>query len=437
MSPADSSSSNPRGRRRSNRRRQHHHAASGAPDAPLNVPDHPMIPGGEPQWVQSQRGFDELIGHARGVGCFAYDTEFIGELSYFPKLCLIQIATPQIVAVVDGLCGLDFTPLWELIADPAVRVLVHAGGQDLEPVVRHLDKSPANVLDTQIAAGFLGLPYPAALSKLVEHLLGVRLGKSLTFTSWDERPLSKGHLRYAGDDVRYLPALVQTIDQQLESLGHASWAMTECEALCDKSAYGFDPVRQLGRVRSGRSLAPKAKRVLMELLIERDAGAREHDLPPRSFLADEVLVEIARRPPKSREALADLRGMPRPVAAEYGQRFLEAVERAYASDRGTWPRDESPDESLADKGRVDALWAALQSYCAARKVDSSLVTSRTEISKVYFSVTRHGKLPEARVAESWRGELLGDFVVRFLGGDQTITLGWADGGLSLEQPEGQ
>ena len=97
MSPANSSSSNARGHRRSNRRRQHHHAASTAADGPLNIPDHPLIPGGEPEWIQSQDDFLALLEHARQVGCFAYDTEFIGELSYYPKLCLIQMGSAIVV----------------------------------------------------------------------------------------------------------------------------------------------------------------------------------------------------------------------------------------------------------------------------------------------------------------------------------------------------
>jgi len=420
--------------RRVSRRRQQHHAA-GVPESPQPVPDHPLIPADDPQWIETDEALRELLDHVRDAGCFAYDTEFIGELSYYPKLCLIQIATTQRLAVVDGLCGLDLTPLWQLIADPAVRVLVHAGMQDLEPVVRHLDQSPANVTDTQVASGMIGLPYPAALGKLVEQLLGVRLGKSLTFTSWDERPISAGHLRYAADDVRYLPALVEAIDKQLDELGHADWARAECDVLCDASTYGFDAYRQLNRVRSGRSLNPKARMVLMELLKVRDQGAREHDLPPRTFLADEVLVDMARRPTRKKEKLADVRGMPKPVAAEYGQRFVEAIEQARSADKSQWPRTMSPSEKLDERIRIDALWATMQSYCMGRRIDPTLVTNRTEVARAYFAIVKHKKSPTGRLAEGWRGVLLGAFIERFLRGDASVRLHWREGRLAVARDD--
>jgi ribonuclease D len=133
----------------------------------------------------------------------------------------------------------DLTPFWELLCDPAVEKIVHAGDQDVEPVVRHLNRSPANFFDTQIAAGFCALPYPVSLSKLVMELTGAKLGKGLTFTHWDQRPLSPMQLRYAADDVRYLPAVRAELGRRLEKSHHAGWAKEECEALCDASQYRF------------------------------------------------------------------------------------------------------------------------------------------------------------------------------------------------------
>ena len=129
------------------------------------------------------------------------------------------------MALIDPLAGIDLRPFWELLCDPSVEKIVHAGQQDIEPVVRHLGRAPANIFDTQIAAGLAGLPYPVSLSKLVNELAGAKLGKGLTFTHWDQRPLSAMQLRYAADDVRYLPRVhVRARPTSRKSSGHAEWA---------------------------------------------------------------------------------------------------------------------------------------------------------------------------------------------------------------------
>src|SRR5262249_48948952 len=151
-------------------------------------------------------------------------SEFIGELTYVPKLCVIQVATTERVELIDPLADIDLTPFWELIADETVEKVVHAGLQDIEPVVRILNRPAANVFDTQIAAGLAGMTYPLSLSKLVYELVGYKLGKGLTFSHWDQRPLSASQLRYAADDVRYLPAARAELARRLERLHHVAYA---------------------------------------------------------------------------------------------------------------------------------------------------------------------------------------------------------------------
>jgi ribonuclease D len=193
------------------------HTAEEAHD-PADLQANPLVHRGEAKLVTTQEGLVQLIERLRAAGSFAYDSEFIGELTYLPKLCLIQVATTQEISLIDPMArGIDITPFWELVADASVEKITHAGQQDLEPVIRHLDRPGQNVFDTQISAGFVGMAYPVSLSKLVKEITGARLGKGLTFTHWDQRPLSNQQLKYAANDVRYLPAIRAELGRRLEN----------------------------------------------------------------------------------------------------------------------------------------------------------------------------------------------------------------------------
>jgi len=317
--------------RSKHRSRSHEDAHADGPAQRVDLTKHPNVPAGgaagEAEMVTTDEQLGELIGHLRESGSFAYDSEFIGELTYVPKLCLIQVATTKRIALIDPLAKVELRPFWELLADESVEKVVHAGDQDVEPVVRHLGKPAANIFDTQIAAGFVGMAYPVALLKLVHELVGIKLGKGLTFTHWDQRPLSAMQLRYAADDVRYLPALREKIGQRLSALQHERWASEEFAALCDVRLYQFDPDTSYMRVRGATMLTGQQLAILRELTIWRDGTARAHDVPPRAFLRDEVLVDLSRNPVKDVQKLNRVRGLPRPVEAAHGAEIVAAIGR--------------------------------------------------------------------------------------------------------------
>jgi ribonuclease D len=165
-----------------------------------------------------------MLDHLRGAGVFAFDTEFISEMSYHPRLCLVQVATPERLALIDPIAGLDVTPFWELVADPGVLKLVHAGQQDLEPVPRLLGSARPTSSTPSWPAGLIGLPWPLALNKLVAELLGAEISKGPAFTDWSRRPLDEVQVFYAANDVRFLPAMHAVMAQRLAALGRAGLA---------------------------------------------------------------------------------------------------------------------------------------------------------------------------------------------------------------------
>lgn len=388
-------------------------------------PAHPLIPRGPVPLVTTDAELADLIAHLRAAGSFAYDSEFIGEMSYVPKLCLIQVATTTQVALIDPLAGVDLEPFWRLLADPAVLKIVHAGQQDVEPVVRFIGQAPANLFDTQIAAGFMAMPYPIALSKLVMELTGARLGKGLTFTHWDQRPLSAHQLRYAADDVRYLPAVYDTMRQRLEVLGHYQWAMEESASICDPSLYKFDPDSQYLRVRGAGSLQPKQLAVLRELVIWRDAAARTADSPPRAYLKDEILIDLARNTPRTVDKLDRVRGLPRPVEAEHGHAIIHAIQQGLNTPVEAMPPVRDSEQTPADKFRTDSLWSLVQALAFSRSIDPNLIASRQEITELYKHLTNGH--PQPRMLEGWRRQAVGETVLEMVKSHKPVSLQWANG----------
>ena len=389
-----------------NPRSRSHHAAHVDDGRHDDVPEMALVHRGDAVMIDTDATLARLIEALRAAGIFSFDTEFISERTYHPKLCLVQVASPSDLALIDPLTGIDMTPFWELLADPAVAKIVHAGESDVEPVVRHLGRPAANVFDTQIGAGFIGLPYPASLKKLVTELTGANLGRDLGFSNWQQRPLSPVQLRYAADDVRYLLAVHREMRMRLEALDHARWAEEECAAACEIARFSFNAKTQYLRVRGRNVLPPRAQATLRELAAWRDGAARHHDKPPRAFLKDEVLVELACEHPDAISELAKFRSLPKNIVEAYGADIVAAVVRGQTMPSSELPEAE-PEYSAADKIRADALFAQLQRICAGAHLDQGLVASRKKLEMLDQYVTHGGGNPPT-LLQGWRKEAAGD-----------------------------
>ncbi len=388
--------------------------------------DHPLIPPAAVERVETDADLAPLLARLRAAGSFAYDTEFIGESSYHPVLCLIQVATSEFVALIDPMGKIDLAPFWELLADPAVRKIVHAGEQDLEPVVRHLGRRPANVIDTQIAAGFAAMAYPVSLSKLLTACLGVDLGKGLTFTDWSQRPLSAKQVRYAADDVRFLPAAWDALEKSLARPEHRDWLTAECDARCDPANFLPNPEADARRVKGSAGLDGRDTAVLRELVAWRQRATAAADLPPRAFLKDEVLIALARMPAKSLDKLPRVRNLPRPVAERHGEAIVAAVRAGLDGP----PADVGPrlaEPTPADRFNADAAIALAGALTFGRGVDLSLIANKQDLTDFHRLATAGGSLDGLRVMAGWRREALGDPMLRVLRGEASLAVKWSDG----------
>ncbi len=400
--------------------------AAGAP-ARGPVIEHPLVPADEPELVTDDAGLGAMLEAARAAGCVAFDTEFIGEETYVPRICLVQVATADRLWLLDPIPSLDVTPAWELVADPDVTVVVHAGQQDLEPALRLLGRPPVNVVDTQLAAAFLDLPHPLSLAAVVDLFLGVKLGKGMTFTRWDRRPLSRAHLGYAADDVRYLVAAWRAIEAALEDRGRLAWARAECDEQVAPDRFGFDVDRRTERIVGTRNFRPRQVAVVREVLQLRDEAARERNVPPRAFLRDEVILRLAKEMPETVDRLGDLKGMPRPVVESHGERLAALITAVKSRDPSELPARVTGEETIRDRVAIDSAWSAAQVLCRAAGVDPGLVSGRKDLARAWFAHRRGEDV--AALFPGWRREVLGEPLAALLRGERGVAAGWSDGTL--------
>ena len=394
------------------RYRQRAHEAAHADESPIPEADVPATVHafrGNAELITTNEQLADHLAHLREAGSFAYDSEFIGESSYTPLLCLVQTATVDRVGLIDPLAeGLDLRPFWELLADPTLEKIVHAGAQDVEPVARVIGKPVQNLFDTQIAAGFIALAYPASLAKLTLATTGVNLAKGLTFTQWDARPFSAKQLRYAADDVRYLPAVAAEIKKRLAITGHAAWAKAECDALCEPGQYKFSTDTAVEKVRGSGSLAGSQLNALLDLAVWRDAAAREADLPARAYLKDEILVDLVRNKPKTAEQMGRIRNMPRPLIEKRGDQLIAMIAAGLAKPYDGPAPERQAETTVAQKFAADALWTAAQAICQSQSIDPASVTSRQEIGDLHRALITGSSPAELRLMTGWRREALGE-----------------------------
>lgn len=387
---------------------------------PQSIIEHPLVYPGEPEMLADNEALIALCVELKAAGAFAYDTEFIGETSYHPQLCLIQVATNERVVLIDPVGGgdrpkVDLTPLWELLADAEVCKIVHAGQPDLTPVVRHLDKPPRNIFDTQIAAGFVGMTYPASLHDLISHYMQVKLPKAMTFTRWDQRPLSAHHLRYAADDVRYLPAIHQAIVTQLTERGRTAWAAEEFAALEQAERYRFDAETTVQRILKMTHQPHQVRLLLKQYVRIRDRLAENRDLPPRSILKDRTLVDLARAVPTSEEQVLAVSSFPRHLLAGTAERFVKVTEKVMASEAWTEPGKRIKPLSRAQRQQLDDGWLALKELCEREAVSLGLAASRKNFGDLAAAALRKKKLPESHALLSgWRQALVEPVVAGLL-----------------------
>ncbi|MEM1329780.1 MAG: HRDC domain-containing protein [Planctomycetota bacterium] len=362
-----------------------------------------------PVWVEDASGFEACIAELSEAGAFAFDTEFIGEHTYYPRICLVQAATAERIWLIDPLVVTDLRPFWQLVAAPSVTKIVHAGLQDLEPVHRLLDKPPASVFDTQIAAGFCGIRYPVSLAQLATDTIGASIGRGLKFSQWDRRPLTDKQKRYAADDVRYLPRLYAWAIQELDQRERRSWADEEFQRFADPGIYRTDPTERKLKGGGASKLRLRSRAALDRLLIYRETLAEELDRSPRELIPDQALLEAARDRLTTTDQIASYRPIPKAVRKSYAEQIASVIREVIDGPKPeARQKPRRPDEHESEA--IEAAWKRVGGWCDEHEIALTLATSRKSVSDAALRILRSKEPRDPRLTVGWRAATVLDVI---------------------------
>ena len=332
------------------------------------------------------------------------DTEFLRETTYYPKLCLIQLASPDEAVLVDPLAtDLDLAPFFALMVDEAVVKVFHAARQDLEIVWMLGRVLPTPLFDTQVAAMVCGYGDSVGYEQLANDLAKARIDKSSRFTDWSRRPLNEAQLVYAEADVTHLRDIYLALKADLESTGRAAWVAEEMAVLNSPGTYEVKPENAWLRLK-GRIRKPKELAVLIELCAWREREAQHRDVPRQRVLKDDALMDIVQRAPRSVEALAELRSVPNGFErSRSGGEVLSAIERGLALDPKGLPRLERERGRGGNGAVLDLLKVLLKAVAEAERVAPKIIASSDDLEAIASDDEA-----EVPALQGWRREVFGD-----------------------------
>lgn len=375
---------------------------------------------------------DELVACCKQLATSEYlglDTEFVGEETYHPHLCLLQVATEQHLVLIDPQTAGPLDRFWALITDPARLVVVHAGREEARLCQRHAGRPPGKLFDLQIAAGLVGLPYPIGHGTLVSRLLGISLSKSETLTEWRTRPLTRSQIEYAYNDVRYLIPLWKYLRDRLRALDRGGWAREEFDRLARAASPDESPEdERWRRLRGIGAMDRRRLAVVRDLYRWREEEATRSNRPARAICRDDLLVEVVRRNPRRPPDLHVVRGLARRVA----EPMLEVIERARALPAVDLPRvlnrEQDPPQVLLVAGILSAV---LGDFCARNELAPGLVANNQDLralvrakadGKPLGAVGNRAGAPASLLCEGWRSRHVLPVLTEMLDGKRRLRI---------------
>lgn len=362
-----------------------------------------------PQWIRDNEALSRLCEHCAQLPLVVLDTEFMRVDTFYPIPGLIQLADERQCYLIDPLTIDDFSPFAALMRNSAVLKVVHAGSEDLELFNNSYGVLPEPLFDTQVAAAFAGWGFSMGLQRMVQHALGVELGKGETTSDWLQRPLRPEQVHYAALDVAYLPAITLELMDILESSGRLDWVMEECaelrRAVIDSDPEGLTYYQRFSQV---WNISDTKRAALRDLAAWRERSCRERDVPRNRLLRNQLLLEVIERWPQSLEALARIPEMRRRTVREDGETILEILRNAPASaqERPAAPINR-PLHYIWNK-RIKALKSIGRQVAQEQQIAVEVLLRKRDIDALIQSRDDEGKYTLPRSLSGWRRALVGE-----------------------------
>lgn len=369
------------------------------------------------EYVDTPEQLTALCCRIENADWIAIDTEFLREKTYYPKLCLIQLAIPGLNACIDPLALDDISELLTVFNNPAITKVLHACSQDLEILVQLSGQVPTPIFDTQIAAPLLGLPEQTGYAALVEAMLEVRLDKGMARTDWSKRPLSKKQLKYALDDVIYLCQLYPLMLKKLSALGRLAWLKDDFVRYASPDRYHSDPDKAWLRIRGYDRLNRKQLSILQALASWREKRAQAENRPRAWLLRDDTLLDIARICPETHEELAGIRQIPEQIIKKQGSNLSRLIEQAGAMQPQPLPaKNRRKKPNLKQEALADVLQAQLALLAEQNAINPATLATRKQLQAL---VMGESDLP---VLSGWRFEMAGKELQEMMKGKRRLSV---------------
>ena len=368
-------------------------------------------------YISTYEELSAFCERAARFNAIAVDTEFLRERTYHPRLCLVQVATPDECVVIDVIAIDNLAPLAILMRDEGTVKVFHACSQDMEVLNYTLGALPAPIFDTQIAAAFLGERMQTSYNGMVHAFCGVTLPKSESLTDWSRRPLTPEQIEYALDDVRYLIKAYDVIMERLDESGRASWVLDEIKPLTDRSHYVVDRRVAFKRVKRVNSLTRRQLAVARELAAWREARAEYSNIPRKWLMSDEVLIALSKRPPHDAASLRRVRGTEQLSDADVAV-ALSVIARGESCPADKYPfiaRTHKP-ASPELESVIDLMYALIRLVGERSGVATAMIASRDDL----VDYVDHPQ--DSPLREGWRFELVGTLIDDLLNGDIGLTV---------------
>ena len=368
------------------------------------------------QYIESQPQLERFCTRCEQSKIIGFDTEFVSENRYRPELCLLQVASDQEIAVIDTLKVKDIRPFWKMLTEGEHITVAHAAREEFLFCYRGFGQRPKKLMDVQLAAGFVGLDYPASYSNLVSQVLGEYVSKGETRTDWKQRPLTDRQISYAVGDVVHLHDLYARLTKQMESLGRTEWYWNEIESWMDQlEKTEKDP--QWHKVSGASRLNRRSLAILRELWFLRDAKAKEKNRSPKRIIPDDLLVELAKRGSARPSHFKSIRGFENRTARGISDQIATAIERGLSLKDSELPAKLEKSKSV-NLGLVGQFLSTMMGVvCRNQHIAPTLVATVQEVRE--FAAWRMGQLKSKTppdLAVGWRAEFIGDAIDQALAG---------------------